>query len=597
MGRGFEQRISTAFDLPLEDAGCEFCGHCADFCPVDAIGFRSGRYEVRPWKMSKGTTVCLQCPMGCGVTYEVHEGKVVTAHGYFPSPASGGALCKRGRFNYNFVNTPERLRGALVQSDAGQLDPVPVDEALDVAADRLRQVTEENGGAAVAVWGGDMLTNEEYYLLQKLARAGLQTQNVDSVAGPWQLPLYEGLASSVGLGAMTNPLSDIAQAKSLLVLGSNTLETHAIAAIRARKAVREGAVMIVAHPDRVGLTKNAQCHLAIQPESEGALVCGLLKVMVDEKLYDQGFVEAHTQDLEKLQRSLEKISLADVAEKTGLSEDALREAARLYASQKPACLIYGADKAREPANETFYRMCVALQALLGSVGVPGGGVMAMGTAGNGQGALQFGACPKYLPGFRSATQAASRKVASNLWGADVPGDPGLSWPSMFEAIEKGQIKALYLVGVDPYGLGLPERKVESALAKLQLLIVQDTAKNRAADFAHVVLPGAAYMEKEGTAVNCERRFQRLAPVMDPPGQAQTDFDLINGLLRRLNGSLALAGPAAAFAEAAQLVKDLGPVSYEAVDGLCWPIGDDGAGTERMELEGAEKPIKFYAARL
>ncbi|MBC7357981.1 MAG: molybdopterin-dependent oxidoreductase [Desulfacinum sp.] len=597
VGRGFEQRISTAFELPLEDAGCEFCGHCADFCPVDAIGFRSGRYQVRSWETRKGTTVCLQCPMGCGVTYEVHNGKVVTAHGDFPSPASGGALCKRGRFNYNFVNTPERLRGAMVQNDAGELEPVPVDQALDTAAARLRDLADQNGGSSVAVLAGDMLTNEEYYLLQKLARGALRTHNVDNVAGPWQLPLYEGLSTSLGLGAMTHPLSDIAQAKSLLVLGSNTLEKHAIAALRARKAVREGAVMIVAHPDQVALTKNAERHLAIRPGSESALVCGFLKVILEEKLYDEGFVEANTQDFDKLQRSLEKISLAGVAEKTGLSEDVLREAARLYASRKPACLIYGADRAGEPADETFYRMCVALQALLGSVALPGGGVMAMGVGGNGLGAVQFGACPKYLPGFRPATQAASRKVASNLWGVEVPGDPGLSWPDLFEAMDKGQIKALYLVGLDPFGLGLPERKVESALAKLQLLIVQDAAKTRAAGFAHVVLPGAAYLEKEGTAVNCERRIQRLLPVMEPPGQARADFHLINGLLRRLNENLALEGPAAAFAEAAQLVKELGAASYETVEGLCWPIGEGGTGTERLLLDGKEKPVKFYAARL
>lgn len=599
VGRGFEQRISTAFELPLQDAGCELCGHCADFCPVDAIGFRSGRYEVRAWQLRKGATICLQCPMGCGAVYDTYKGKVVTVHGNFGAPSNRGALCKVGRFNYNFVNTPERLQTAYVRDGSGDPAPTGVEAALDTAAAKLAEIVEKHGGGAVGVLAGGMLTNEEYYLLQKLARGALKTNNVDNVAGPWQLPLYEGLSSSLGWGAMTNPLDDIALAKSLLVLGSNTLEKHAIAALRARKAVRDGAVMIVAHPDPVALTKNAEKHLAIQPGSESSLLCGFLKVIVSEKLFDAAFVEKHTQEFDKLERSLEKIALKDVAERTGLTEEAIQEAARLYASKRPCFLIYGADMAVEPANEALYRMGAALQMLLGSVGVPGGGFAAMGVSGNAQGAADFGAWPKYLPGYRSVTQAAARKTVSNLWGVEVPGEAGLSWPQMFDAMEKGELKALYLVGVNPFELGVPERTVESALAKLQLLVVQDGAKTKAAEYAHVVLPGAAFMEKDGTAVNCERRVQKLTAVMAPPGDARADFELIRGLLGRLNADLAPADRAQAFDEAVQLIKDMGPLRYAALGdkGPCWPVKEDGSGTERLSLPDDKPSLKFFAARL
>jgi formate dehydrogenase alpha subunit len=599
VGRGFEQRISTAFELPLQDAGCEFCGHCADFCPVDAISFRAGRYEVRAWQLQKGATICLQCPMGCGAVYETHKGKVVTVHGDFEAPANTGALCKMGRFNYNFVNTPNRLRTAFMRDGSGEPQPAAVDAALDAAAAKLSEIVEKHGGAAVGIVAGGMLTNEEYYLLQKLARGALKTNNVDNVGGPWQLPLYEGLSSSLGWGAMTNPLDDIALAKSLLVLGSNTLEKHAIAALRARKAVRDGAVMIVAHPDRVALTKNAERHLALQPGSESSLLCGFLKVIVAEKLYDAAFVEKYTQDFEKLERSLEKIGLKDVAERTGLSEQEIQDAARLYASKRPAFLIYGADMAREPASESFYRMGAALQMLLGSLGVPGGGFAALGVTGNAQGAADFGAWPKYLPGYRSVAQAAARKSVSGLWGVDVPAEVGLNWVQMFDAAEKGNLKALYVVGVDPFELGLPERSVETALAKLDLLIVQDCVKTRAAEAAHVVLPGAAFMEKEGTAVNGERRVQKLTPVMAPPGEARPDFDLIQGLLRRLNAGLAPADRAQTFDEAVQLIKEMGALRYAAVGkkGPCWPIAEDGSGTDRLPLPEDKPSLKFFAARL
>jgi formate dehydrogenase alpha subunit len=599
VGRGFNQRISTAFDLPLEEAGCELCGMCADFCPVDAIGWRAGRYQVRAWQLASGSTVCLQCPMGCLARYDTHEGKIVRVRGDFRSPASGGALCKRGRFNIDFISSADQLTAAKILGDDGKLKPVPVDEALQDAARRLKAVCEESGGSAVAVLTGGMLTNEEYYLAQKLARAALGTNSVDNVGGPWQLPLYEGLSSSLGLGAMTHPLDDIAQAKSILVLGSDTLERHAIAAIRARKAAREGASLIVAHPQLVGLVKTADLHLAVSEGSEAALVCGLIKVVLDEKLYDEAFVAERTQDFEKLVRSVEKVELEDVAGKTGLSTEAIQDAARLYASKKPACLIYGGDMSREPADETFFRMCSGLQLLLGAVGTPGAGLAAMGVTGNAQGAADFGAWPKYLPGYRPVTQAAARKVASNLWGVEVPGDAGLSWPEMFEAAEKGSLKALLLVGVDPFDLGLPARSVESALSKLQCLVVQDCVATKALNYAHVVLPGAAFVEKDGTAVNCERRVQRLSKVIDPPGDARTDFELLNGLLGAFDASLAVAGPAAAFGEGVQLHRDFGALSWEAipVEGVQWPVSSEGEGLVRLAVPNGEKPVfKFFAAR-
>ena len=600
VGRGFDQRISTAFGLPLVEAGCELCGHCADYCPVDAIGFRGGRGQARSWQLTRGSTICLQCPSGCRAAYDTFEEKVVRVLGDFQSPANRGALCKLGRFNFDFINSPDRLKQAAVRNDRGELEPCSVDAALKAAASALGKFGKKAGGNAMAVICGGMLTNEEYYLAQKLARGALSSNHIDNLGGPWQQAIYEGLGGSLGFGAMTNSLSDIAQAGAILVLGSNTLEKHAIAAIRARKAARDGAPLIVAHSRRVLLSKTANLYLALKDGGENALLLGLIKVILDEELQDKEFLQQYTQDLAKLERSLQKVNMADVVEQTGLSEEEIRSAARLYASRRPACLVYGVEPATSPATDSFFKLCAALQMLLGSVGVLGGGVNAMPATGNGQGAALFGALPKYLPGFRPATAAASRKLAAKIWGTDLPKQAGLSWPDILGAIEKGEIKGLYLMGLNPFELGLSKLKVEGLLARLDLLIVQDSTRTAACDYAHVVLPAATFVEKAGTAVNCERRVQTLSKVLAGPAGVLSDFELINSLLGHLKPELQVRSTEAAFAEAARFISDLNGVSPDRipVEGVQWPVDAQGAGTERLQLpENGKTKFKFYAARL
>lgn len=599
VGRGFDQRISTAFELPTMEAGCELCGHCVDFCPVDAIGWRGGRDEIRSWQMKPGSTVCLQCPSGCRADYDVCDDKVVRVRGNFDSPANGGALCKMGRFNFDFINSPDRLRSAYLR-DGSELKACSLDEGVKTTAEALAKVRDTSGGGAIGVVCGGMLTNEEYYLAQKLARGALGCNNIDNVSGPWQQVIYDGLGSSLGLGAMTNTLGEIAKSGAVLALGSDTIEKHAIAAIRARKAAREGGALIVAHPQNVPLTKTANVHLALKEGSEDALVLGLIKTIIEEDLYDKGYVEENTQEFDKLQRNIEKIGMNELVEKTGLSEEQIRDAARLYASKKPACLLYGVDPKTAPLSETFYRMCAALQLLLGSVGVEGGGVNVMGCAGNAQGALDFGAVAKYLPGYSPVTRAASRKAIGKIWGVEPADKAGMNWPEMFDAIEKGEIKALYLIGVDPFDLGMAKTRVEGALSRLELLVVQDCVKNNAFDYAHAVLPAVSFIEKDGTATNCERRVQRLAKVMCGSGECRSDFELINALLGNLNPELKAEGIDEVFAEAVQSIRELDGLTKEQipVEGVQWPVEASGAGTDRLQLPTEEKAkFKFYAARL
>ncbi|NLI83113.1 MAG: molybdopterin-dependent oxidoreductase [Deltaproteobacteria bacterium] len=599
VGRGFDQRISTAFGLPLAEAGCEDCGHCADFCPVDAIGYRVGRGEVRSWQLKGTATICLHCPSGCRAQYDTLKDKVVRVVGNAESPSNRGALCKAGRFNFNFINSPDRLRTAAMQNAQRELVPCSTDEALDAAAAALQKVRDSHGVNSIAVLCGSMLTNEEYYLAQKLARCALFTNHVDNASGAWQQAIHEAMSASLGFGAMPGSLQDIERAGAVLVMGSNTIEKHAMAAIRARKAARGGAPLIVVHPSPVPMTKTANMHLAIKAGSESALLQGLIKVILTEELYDKAFVEKCTQDFAKLERSVQKINLGDVAEKTGLSEEQIRDAGRLYASRRPACLVHGAEPLDNTANESFYRNCVNLQLLLGSVGVPGGTPCLMGFGGNGQGAGDFGALPKYLPGYRPVTSSPARKTAAKVWGVSPPDKPGMHCSKVFEAIERGEIKGLYLIGLNPLELVPNKKRLESALARLDVLVVQDCLSSELCEAAQVVLPAVTFVEKRGTATNCERRIQRLQPVLALQGDVRSDFDLINGLLGRLDGELQADSLESAFAEAGQLISDLNGLSHETIapEGVQWPVGDGPAGAERIALpEGEKSKFKFAAVK-
>ncbi|MFZ2448049.1 MAG: molybdopterin-dependent oxidoreductase [Syntrophobacteraceae bacterium] len=589
VGRGFHQRVATAFDTTLEEAGCEMCGHCADFCPVDAIGFRSGRGEIRSWQLQDESTVCLQCSCGCRAQYEKIGDKIVRVIGDFSSPVSVGALCKKGRFNFDFINSPDRITEAAVRIN-GVLDPMPVENALEFASLGLNHIRKYSGPDAIGVICGDMLTNEEYYLAQKFARAGIGTNNIDSVAGPWQQAAYLGLKAGFGDGLIGNPMSGIANARSILVLGSNTIEKHAIAALRARKAARDNAVMIVAHPETVPLKKTATLHLPVEPGAEDALVKGLLKAIVEDGLAAEVLEGEAGKNLKKFMRGVKSTPWKEISEKTGLSDNVIREAAKLYASNQPAVLLYGIDPASSPVNEEFYHECCLLQQLVNTTTPARNTIFLMGSAGNAQGAAEFGALPGYLPGFHPVGSGA-RKTASKLWGAEVPAKPGMSWPEMFSAIERESLKGLYLVGVDPYELGMPEEQVRRRLEKLEFLVVEDCVKTRACEQAHLVLPATSFVEKDGTAINAERRLQLLERIIASPGQAQSDFDLLNGLIVHYGPQLGAKDPSAVLKEAAQFIPDLEGIASESITAAGIILGKENAESviQPASPEASEMP--------
>lgn len=593
VGRGFHQRIATAFGSTLEEAGCEMCGHCADFCPVDAIGFRNGRGQIRSWQLQGDSTVCLQCACGCRAQYDKIGDKIAAVRGDFSSPVNVGALCKKGRFNFDFINSPSRLSGALVRVNE-ELAPMPVENALEFAALGLSEIKKYSGPDAIGVICGGMLTNEEYYLAQKLTRLGIGTNNIDNIAGPWQEAVYHGLKAAFGDGPIGNPLKNIADARSILVLGSNTIEKHAIAALNARKAVREGGVMIVANPDAVPLKKTAAMHLPLEKGEEDALVKGMIKVILDEHPVDELLAGEAGKPFKKLARTLKSVPWKEISEKTGLSENVIREAAKLYASNRPAVLIYGIDPDSSPVNEEFYFSCAMLQHLLSDGASVRNSLFVLGASGNAAGGAEFGALPEFLPGFHSLKTASTKKMAAKLWGGEPPAKPGMSWPEMFSAIERGELKGLYLIGLDPFDLGLPEEQVAKALEKLEFLLVEDCIQSPACAHAHLVLPSRSFVENEGTAINSERRLQKLQPALFSSRSALSDFDLINGLMVHFNPQLKVESRNSALKEAAHFIPDLEGITLEGITELGIILGSANAQSS-LQIPQAEEAQPKAAA--
>ncbi len=347
-----------------------------------------------------------------------------------------------------------------------------------------------------------------------------------------------GLVRSFGSGAMTNSIADIQEAKSLLVIGSNTSATHPVIATRVRRAVMDGARLVVANPIEIPITKYATLHLRQTPGSDIALLMGLCRVLLDEGIYDKEYVEARCENFDEFKESLKEYDLDFVEKHTGVPAEKVVEAARVLAANRPGALLYAMGITQHTHGTDNVMATANLQMLLGNVGKAGGGVNPLRGQNNVQGACDMGALPNVFTGYQPVTDENVRKKFAAAWDVDedMPGEIGLTIPKMFQGMADGSLKAMYLVGENPM-LSDPDIKhVEENLKKLEFLVVQDIFPTESTPYAHVILPAAASMEKEGTFTNTERRVQKLNKVLEPAGESKPDWWITAEIAKRMGGT-------------------------------------------------------------
>jgi formate dehydrogenase major subunit len=586
-GHGADTMVAPGPGTWAESA-CVACGGCIDTCPSGAL---TGPH---PWAVPRQTvtTTCGYCGVGCSL--EVHSGpdgiSVTPDHS---GPVNRGHACVKGRFAHGFVTSTDRLTTPLIRQD-GHLHPASWNEALELVATRLRRITAEHGPDAVAAISSARATNEENYLMQKLMRTVIGTNNIDNCSRICHAPSAAGLTAAFGLAGGTNPADDIERADCFLLAGANPTEAHPVIGARIKQRVLAGARLIVVDPRRTELARLADVHLRGRPGSNVAIFNGMARLMFEHGWVDDEFLSTRADGLDELRAQLSEYPPHRVAEISGVDPGDLTDAARLFGTAAFPSIMYGLG-ITEHAHGTDGVRCLANLAILkGAVGTPrGGGVNPLRGQNNVQGASDMGALPDLLPGYQRVTDAAVRGRCEQVWGRPVPPTPGLRIPDMFDAALAGRLKALYVIGENIVQTDPDAAAVRAAVQACEFVISQEIFLSETAALAHVVLPAASFLEKDGTFVNFDRRFQRVRPALSPPGQARTDFEIIQAVGAALGADLGCRNPAEAMAECARVSPLFAGISHERLDlvgALHWPCrSPDDPGEARLHQERFATP--------
>jgi formate dehydrogenase alpha subunit len=600
-GRGAGTVVSPGFADPLIQSPCVSCGSCVAVCPTGALRAKDANWLGALYVERKVRTTCSYCGVGCEMELLVSKGRIV---GVEPAdgPSNHGRLCVKGRFAYNFVNNPDRLKVPLIRKD-GKLVEASWEEALDLVTARIKETTARLGPEGIAGMSSARCTNEENYLFQKLMRAGVGTNNVDHCARLCHASSVTGLAATLGSGAMTNSIDEIDLQDAIFVTGSNTTETHPVIGTRIKRVVRKGARLIVADPRRIELANEAEVYLPMKPGTNVALYSAMAHVILEEGLEDRAFIEERTEGFEAWKDALAPYTPEAAGLICGVDPEDIRKAARIYATAKAAGIYYAMGVTQHASGTEGVMSLSNLALSSGKLGKPGCGVNPLRGQNNVQGACDAGALPDVLPGYRKVTDIAARAAAAAVWGRDVPAGPGLTVTEMVSGALDGSVGVLYIVGENPMVSDPDLGHVAEALDAVDFLVVQDIFLTETAAKADVVLPAACFAEKDGTFTNTERRVQRVRKAVEAPGKAREDKDIFIDLLERLGVPTEDPSASGVFDELASLAPQYAGMSYRRIDkvGIQWPCpAKDHPGTPILHTRnftrglGAFIPLKWRA---
>ena len=539
VNRGEATIIDTVDGKPLD---CEFCGNCIAACPTGTLISTPFKFKGRPWDFAKVPSVCAFCGVGCQIEYHAKKGRVerVTSE---DTTYNSGNLCINGRFGYRYLASPDRLTAPMLRGKAGALETCSWDTALSEASLKLKGILEKSGPAAVAGLGSPRVTNEESFLFQKFLRVAVGTNNIDSEARLGYAQAQSQLLRRFGFTGASARIEQLDTAQAIIVFGTDLNAEATGAEYRVIKAAtKHDAKLVLVNMRDVKLKKFANLHLKNLPGRELALIQGLMKAIVESGA-------ALPAGSEGLKAELTALSMADLALECGVAEGSFRDAAVLIAGKSRVAIVFGSDLMRSADAAGKISALADLALLTGSAGAGGGGIFPIDSKNNTVGLLDMGVTPDSLPGLQGLTEGAA--AFAKLWGKELPGAPGKDLWGIVEGIEQGSIKALYLLGCDL--ASFPDNaRIKKALAKLELLIVQDIFEGDSLEFAHVVLPAAAAAEKSGSFTTLDNRVQAIYQAVHAPGEARTDGEIIAELYSRLTSSIQHGRPADLMKEIAQL---------------------------------------------
>lgn len=593
-GRGFESRVSAGQDQDFMESECVSCGACVEACPTATLQEKSVIWLGQP--EHSVTTTCAYCGVGCSLNAEMKGNEVVRMVPAKDGKANEGHACVKGRFAWGYATHKDRILKPMIRSKIS--DPwkeVSWDEALDYAASEFKRIQAKHGVDSIGGIVSSRCTNEEGYLVQKLVRAAFGNNNVDTCARVCHSPTGYGLKQTMGESAGTQTFKSVEKSDVILVMGANPTDGHPVFGSRMKKRLRQGAKLIVIDPRKIDLVKSphirAQYHLQLKPGTNVAMVSSLAHVLATENLMDEAFI-AERCDPKYFGQWRDFVSLPEnspemMEEITGVPAQLVREAARLFATGGNAAIYYGLGVTEHAQGSTTVMGIANLAMATGNIGREGVGVNPLRGQNNVQGSCDIGSFPHELPGYRHVSDTTIRNQFEAAWGVELQAEPGLRIPNMFDAALHGTFMGLYCQGEDIVQSDPNTQHVAAALSAMECIVVQDIFLNETAKYAHVLLPGSSFLEKDGTFTNAERRISRVRKVM-PPKARYADWEVTVQLSNRLGYPMNYTHPSQIMDEIASLTPTFTGVSYAKLDQLGsiqWPCNDAAPeGTPTMHID-------------
>jgi formate dehydrogenase major subunit len=610
----------------IGESSCVSCGHCVTVCPCNALMEKSmlghaGFFTALPKKALEGMidivkeiepeagfgailkvseaeaamresrirrtkTVCTYCGVGCSFdvwTKDRHILKVAPEHG----PANGISTCVKGKFGWDFVNSSDRLTTPLIRN-GDKFREASWDEAIQLIARRLSEIKSAHGPDSIGLISSSKCTNEESYLMQKLARAVVGTNNIDNCSRYCQAPATSGLFRTVGYGGDSGSISDIAKADLVLIVGSNTAESHPVLATRVKSAHKlRGQKLIVADLREHEMARRADVFLRPRPGTDLVWLSAISRYLLDEGLAKTAFLEAKVNGLDEYRKSLEPFTLEAAERHCGLSTETLKNVAQMIAKAERVCILWAMGVTQHTMGSDTSTAISNLLLITGNYMRPGTGAYPLRGHNNVQGASDNGSMPNNLPGYQSVNDPEVRQRFEAAWGVKLPTSKGLDNHEMVDAIERGKIKAMYLIGEEMSLVDSNANYVQHAFAKLNFFVVQDIFFSKTCQFADVVFPASPSLEKEGTFTSTERRIQRLYQVLEPLPGSHPDWQIIQDVANHLGANWKYEHPSEVMDEIAALTPLFAGVRYDRLEGyksLQWPVAADGTDQPLLYTE-------------
>lgn len=585
--RGAHSQIVFDLNDPMGLSSCVACGECVQACPTGAL---MPKTQVGSQVVDKKVdSVCPFCGVGCLLTYNVKDNQIVSVDGR-DGPANHSRLCVKGRFGFDYIHNPQRLTVPLIRKAGVPKDPEALnalninaadwsqvfreatwEEALDLAASKLKHLRDTHGKKALAGFGSAKGSNEEAYLFQKLVRTGFGSNNVDHCTRLCHASSVAGLLEGVGSGSVTNQVNDVEHSDFIFVIGSNPTSNHPVAATWMKNAAKRGAKIVVADPRGTDLGKHAWRALHFKADTDVAMLNAMLHVIIEEGLVDEAFIHNRANNYDALKANVKDFSPEAMAPICGIDAHTLREVARAYATANSAMILWGMGVSQHVHGTDNVRCLIALSSITGQVGKPGSGLHPLRGQNNVQGASDAGLIPMMYPNYQRVIHADAHAWFEKFWDTPLDDKPGYTVVEIMGKIladetDPHKIRGMYIMGENPAMSDPNLNHARHALATLEHLVVQDIFMTETAWLADVVLPATAWPEKTGTVSNTDRMVQLGLQAIDPPGDARADLWIIQQIAQRIGLNWHYTGEHHGVAE---VYDEMRQAMHAAIGGITW----------------------------